>query len=342
MDLVPAPLADIDPASGSAALTPAVSTFRPAWWLPHAHLQTLWAAIVRRAPRLTLLPERLELPDGDFVDLLWTRSPCRGPLLVVLHGLEGSIRSNYVAGMLAAGASRGWCAVLMHFRGCSGVHNRLDRSYHSGDTGDIGWLLEQLALRAPGARMAAVGYSLGGNVLLKYLGERGRSAPLAAAAAVSVPFELADSAARLTRGLSRLYQQVLLDSLKQKLRDKFRRRPAPVDLTALARCGDFPAFDAHVTAPLHGYAGVHDYYRSASCRQYLHAIEVPTLIVHAVDDPFMTPACIPHDSELGPGVRLELCGAGGHVGFVTGSVPWRAGYWLEARIPEFLAPYLES
>ena len=163
--------------------------FRPAWWLRNPHLQTLWPALLRRPPRVALRRERIELPDGDFLDLDWAAPPGRA-LVLVVHGLEGSSRSGYARGMMAAAVARGWGAVTMNFRGCSGSHNRLDRSYHSGETGDLAHVVERLSREFRGLPIAAVGYSLGGNALLKWLGETGAACPLVAAVAVSVPLRL--------------------------------------------------------------------------------------------------------------------------------------------------------
>lgn len=327
------------PMAGNASATDpetAPGSFRPAWWLRSPHLQTVWPVAFRRRPRLSLAHERLELPDGDFLDLAWL-DPGEGPLVVLLHGLEGGIRSAYAAGMMRALAGAGCGAVLMHFRGCGGAPNRLPRSYHSGETGDLDFVLRALGRRAPGRPLAALGYSLGGNVLLKWLGERGRDAPLAAAAAVSVPFDLHDAAARLERGASRLYQWWLLRRLRAKTRDKAARGILPARYGRVGHLESFRAFDEHVTAPLHGFAGADDYYTRSSSRRYLAGIRVPTLVVHAEDDPFMTPRAVPGADELPPAVRLELSAHGGHVGFVAGALPLRPRYWLEARIPPFLA-----
>lgn len=312
------------------------SDFQPAWWLPGPHLQTLWPALCRRLPPVGVRRERLELADGDFVDLDWSLNPA-GPVVVILHGLEGSSASGYARGLLAAAVRRGWRAVVLHFRGCSGQPNRLARSYNAGDTVDLAAVVEELRRREPATPLAAVGYSLGGNVLLKWLGETA-CCPLAAAAAVSVPLVLDLAAQRLQRGFSRLYQRHLLRNLKAAYRRKFRHRTdLPLPLAGLAGLRDFYAFDDRVTAPLHGYAGVHDYYARASCRQYLKNIRTPTLILHALDDPFMRPAVVPAAAELSPWVILELSRHGGHVGFVAGGLPWRPRYWLEERIPAFLA-----
>ena len=314
----------------------APSSFRPAWWLSSAHLQTAWQTLFRRPPAVRLRRERLHLPDGDFLDLDWTLNEA-APVAVVLHGLEGSSRSPYARGTLDVLARHGWRAVLMHFRGCSGEPNRLDRGYHSGDTADLEHVVELLRAREPRAPLAAVGYSLGGNVLLKWLGERGARAPVCAAVAVSVPFMLGRVADRLEHGLSRAYQWWLLHSMRTGLRRKFARRPAPVDLTGLSAWRTFRSFDEHVTAPLHGFAGAEDYYRRASSRPFLRGIGVPTLILHARDDPFMDPDVIPASEELSATTTLELSERGGHVGFVAGASPWKPRYWLEERIPAFLA-----
>jgi hypothetical protein len=236
-------------------------------------------------------------------------------------------------GLLASLAARGCGAVVAQFRGCSGRPNRLARSYHSGDTGDLRAVLAALVQRHPGRMLGAAGFSLGGNVLLKYLGECAEATPLAAAVAVSVPFELARGAARLNSGFSRLYQWHLVASLRAKARAKFATRAGcPVPLAALDGLRDFWTFDDRVTAPLHGFRDVHDYYARSSCRQFLPRIRVPTLVVHAVDDPFLSSDAIPTAAELPPAVTLELHPHGGHVGFVAGRWPWRAEYWLEQRI----------
>ena len=287
--------------------------------------------------------EQLQLPDGDFVDLCWTAG-ATAPLVLVLHGLEGSIASPYVRGMLAAVHARGWRGVLMHFRGCSGRRNRLDRSYHSGDTGDIKFLVHTLRARFPGLPLAAVGFSLGGNALLKYLGEHGADAGLQAAAAVSVPYDLAAGAARLDSGFSRLYQWHLLRSLRRKVADKFRGRELHIlglPARQLQQLDNFWKFDHAVTARLHGFKDVHDCYARSSSRQYLARIRVPTLLVHARDDPFMTPAAVPTPAELADCVTLELSEHGGHVGFVAGNLPWQPRFWLEQRIPAFLRTHIE-
>lgn len=320
-----------------------IASYRPAWWLPSGHAQTLWAALARRRRPPPHRQEQLELPDGDFVDLCWMPGDS-GPIVIVLHGLEGGIASPYASGILTAIAACGWRAVLMHFRGCSGRQNRHDRSYHSGDTGDVAFLVAELRRRHPGTPLAAVGYSLGGNALLKYLGETGSGSGLAGAAAVSVPYLLADGAGRLDRGFSRLYQWNLLRSLQRKVAAKFRGRERAVlnlDAGDIRGLDTFWKFDDAVTARLHGFRDVHDYYARSSSRQYLGRIRTPTLLIHALDDPFMTPAVLPSPGELAGMVQLEVHGRGGHVGFVGGNGPWAPRYWLEERIPDFLRTHIE-
>jgi len=315
--------------------------FRPAWWLPGPHAQTLWPALARRTPLPPLVHEELTLPDGDFVDL--HRSPrAHGPVVALFHGLEGSLHSHYARGLIAAVHRVGWRCVFMHFRGCGGRHNRLSRSYHSGDTGDIGFLLRTLAEREPATPLAAVGVSLGGNALLKYLGEGDIPASLRAAVAVSVPLVLADGAERLHRGFSRIYERHLLRRLRRKFRDKFRGRPMPVPVDDLDALDSFRKFDGAITAPLHGFPDADDYYARSSSRQYLARIRTPTLIIQSADDPFLTQAALPRADELSESVWMELPEHGGHVGFTGGAFPWRPEYWLDNRVPAFLADHLES
>ncbi|HKK15169.1 MAG TPA: hydrolase, partial [Gammaproteobacteria bacterium] len=303
--------------------------------------QTIWPFIFPRGNKPALQRERLELPDTDFIDLAWTPET-GGPIVVLLHGLEGSVQSHYASGMMSTLSQRGWRAVMMHFRGCSGEHNRLARGYHSGDTGDFRFLLEQIRNRYPARRLAAVGYSLGGNVLLKYLGEEKKQTPLCSAVAVSVPFDLSSAADRLQQGFSRFYQRYLINKIRQRIKNKFRhRKDAPFNIAELQKWRNFHLFDNFVTAPLHGFASSQEYYRLCSSRQFLKSITIPTLLLQAIDDPFLATDAIPAGKELAEPVTLELSNKGGHVGFIGGRVPWRPERWLEQRVPDYLADYLE-
>ena len=316
--------------------------FKPAWWLFNPHLQTIWPALIRRdIKNLKLIRERLELPDGDFIDLDWVGRNQTGPLVVIMHGLEGSIDSHYSKGMLLSIYKQGWRGVFMHFRGCSGEPNRLDRGYHSGETTDFAYLVKTLHEREPATPIAAIGYSLGGNVLLKWLGETGDKNPLKAGIAISVPFELHKSAERIQEGFSRFYQWYFLKCLRDRLGEKFQNKPPSIDLSCLDTVQTMRDFDEQLTAPLHGFSGADEYYHTASSRQYLRHIQVPTLIVHSKDDPFMSEDVIPNSYELSPHVNLEVTDAGGHVGFVGGKYPWKPVYWLEERVPDFLKQHLK-
>lgn len=319
------------------------NTFKPAWWLRNPHLQTLWAALLRPKIKLSVRSERLELSDGDFLDLAWVGQGS-GPRVLILHGLNGSLDSPYARGILQAINNRGWRGVFMHFRGCSGEPNRLAQSYHSGETRDLQAVITELIHREPNSPLFAIGYSLGGNVLLKWLGEIGESGianPLKAAVAISIPFELAKTAEHLKTGFSRLYQWHLLRELSASHHRKFKDLPKPsviknVDVTRLKT---FWEFDNAITAPLHGFKNADDYYEKSSSRQYLSKIKTPTLILHARNDPFTTSNALPEMHEVSAYVLLEFSEDGGHVGFISGKYPWKPVYWLENRIIDYLKFY---
>ncbi len=309
------------------------SAFEPAWWLPGHHPPTLWPSLFRRRPALPgLQRERVELPDGDFLDLSWHGEE-QAPIVMLLHGLEGSLDSHYARPLLKALADAGYLACMMHFRGCSGEPNRLPRSYHSGDSAELQTITEHIRHSRKQPVHAIIGFSLGGNVLLKWLGEQGAAAGIHRAMAVSVPFLLDQAADRLDQGFSRLYQKHLLDSLKKKYREKFRYMPSPLGVD-LDQIRNFRQFDEQITAPLHGFAGADDYYRRCSCRQFIPGIRVPTLILHDRYDPFMWPHTVPEEDELPEKVVLELAEGGGHAGFVCNA---GCGYWTDRRLLEWLA-----
>jgi len=324
----------------SASDGPLAEGFRPAWWLSNRHLQTIWPVLCRRRVALETRRERLELPDGDFLDVDWVGRA--GPIVIVLHGLQGSSESSYARGLLREIAARGWRGALMHFRGCSGEANRLPRSYHSGETSDVDWLARELRRREPDTPLAAVAYSLGGNVLLKWLGESGARSPLRAAVAVSVPFELGAAADSMRSGLPRIYERYLVRRLRQAVHAKMANGSFALALSraAVDRLRSFREFDDTVTAPMHGFASAQDYYDRCSSRSFVCRIEVPTLILHAADDPLMHPEVIPSPEERSEAVSLEVSPKGGHVGFVSGAWPWSARYWLEERIPRFLQAHV--
>lgn len=307
------------------------SAFVPAWWLRNRHLQTIIPNTFRPLPRQALRRERIELPDGDFVDADWTTGN-NGPVVILLHGLEGSRDSRYAAWMLKRLDDAGYRGVILHFRSCSGEPNRKASAYHSGHTEDFNYFLDLLRNREPTARVAAIGYSLGGNALLKWLGEKGCASTLETAVAVSVPFRLDQCSRAVNRGFSRVYQRHLLRRMLRTARKKLQIIHAAGHRPDLDAIRNFRDFDDALTAPLHGFENAEDYYARCSSAGFLWRIATPTLVLHASDDPFMTPDTVPREAELSRAVTLELSDHGGHVGFVGGRTPWKPEFWLEQRI----------
>ncbi|ADO74544.1 hydrolase [Stigmatella aurantiaca] len=310
--------------------------FAPASRLASPHAQTIYASLVRPTRAPPLRRERHELSDGDFVDLDTLHGREGAPHVMVLHGLEGSSGSGYVTAILRGAAERGWGATALNFRSCSGEPNRLARSYHSGEIGDALEVMKLLRQRFPGP-LYAVGFSLGANVLCRLLEETGDAAPVEAAAAVSAPFAL-DACCRKIDGpgpFQRLYRERFLRTLKQKARAKLRRFPGAFDRQAMEAAHSIRAFDDAVTAPLHGFRDAAHYYAEASSGPRLHAIQRPTLLLSASDDPMLEAPVIPPGAASNPLLSPVLTEQGGHVGFVSGH--WRAPrFWGEAQVLAFL------
>lgn len=330
---------------------PSHPCFRPALGLGNPHLQTLWGPLWRKLPPLERQRERLWLEDGDFLDLDWhgPHQP-HAPVVLVLHGLTGSSNSPYVAGLQRQLGALGCASVAVNWRGCSGEPNLLPRSYHSGASDDLGLVLEHLGRARPLAPLYAVGYSLGGNILLKHLGETGSASPLQAAVAVSVPFRLDQCADRIALGFSKVYQAHFMRAMLAYLRDKQRRFEHDGQHAGLATLADlgplqgiktFWDFDGRITAPLHGFTDAEEYYRRSSSRYYLGEITKPTLIIQAQDDPFVFAHSLPTADEMSSTIEFELQARGGHVGFVDGSLK-QPGYYLERRIPQWLKQQMEG
>jgi uncharacterized protein len=324
---------------------PNKSTFKPAWWLNNCHLQTIYPALFRNVPDPPdYYRERMVTPDDDFLDIDFCGQG-KQPLVILLHGLTGSSQSSYIKGLQHILLKQGYRTAAINFRGCSGHSNNSARCYHSGETEDIHTLYQTLRQREPSTPIAVVGFSLGGNVLLKWLGEQGQHIDLFAAVAVSVPLILGICATKLDSGFSTLYRRNLLDELNAYMTNK-RQHLENIgalgeamkikDLGDLSTIESFWQYDDRVVAKLHGFADVHDYYNRSSSRQFLKSIAVPTLVIQSVDDPFMTPEVLPGLDELSPLVQLELVPNGGHVGFISGHIPFKPQYWLEQRVPEFL------
>ena len=336
----------------SVAFANVVEPYVAPWWLFGAHGETIAPALFASRPQVRYLRERWDTPDGDFIDVdrvepesAAAASDARPapPTLVVFHGLEGSAQSRYVRGLMAAAAARGWRGVAPHFRGCSGTINRAPRFYHSGDSAEIDWVLERVAAtRAWGdstsrAPLYAVGISLGGNALLKWLGERGRSACglVTRAAAVSAPLDLTASGAALSRGFNLVYSRVFLRTLKAKSLAKLMQFPGLFDRDSMLAAPHLHAFDDVVTAPLHGFRDADDYWRRAAAKPLLATIEVPTLILNAKNDPFLPAASLPRPGDVSDAVQLEFPDSGGHVGFMHADAACRD--WMPARVMDFLA-----
>ncbi len=310
------------------------SKFQPAWWLRNPHLQTLWAAKVHPAPVPIVSRERLTTPDGDFVDLDWT-SKKDGPVAVIFHGLTGSFKSKYVRSIMSVLQARGFNTVLMHFRGCSGEPNLTRGSYHSGHTVDIEFVINTVANRFPDKKIIAIGYSLGGNALLKYLATA-NAIPLHYAVSVCPPLVLKEGAKRINTGFSRIYQKTLIKQMSAALRNKHAKYPAlGLDQYPYESTRDFISWDDQITAPLHGYASGEDYYNRASTLSDLKDISTDTHVLFSTDDPFFTARCIPQqDEQLSSRVTFELVAGAGHVGFISGNVPCFGNDWLRSRVAE--------
>lgn len=318
--------------------------YRPAWWLPGPHSATLWGRLGRREPRLPVRTERWDTPDGDFVELArldGQRGP-ESPRLLLLHGLEGGVDSHYARAMFREAQARGWAADLLLFRTCGSEPNRLPRSYHSGETSDPHWVIQQLVQAYPGAPLGLMGVSLGGNVLCKLLGETGNDLPpqIKGAVAMSVPFDLAAASRHIGRGFGALYEKRFLRTLIPKALAKIARHPELESLRTVTRARTLWEFDDAFTAPLHGFRDAADYYARASSLPYLSGIRRPTLLLSAVDDPFLPPHVLDEVRAAVTGVpvvEIEFPARGGHVGFTSYTRPWRPWYYGEWRAATFLA-----
>ncbi len=319
------------------------SAFRPASWLTNPHAQTIFPCLpwAWRRP-LALRREIVELPDGDATTADWAEQSASDnsgtPLLVILHGLEGSSDSTYARTLMHAALDRGWEACVLHFRDCGDYRNRLPRRYHAGETSDVRYFLENVAASSDRPILIA-GFSLGGNVLLKYLGEVGADSPVGGAAAVCVPLDLQACSTALNKGFSKLYQRLLIGNMRKAAARKFGPDTNAFNWDRAMAAITFDEFDDAVTAPLHGFAGKDDYYGQCSSIYFLDRIRLPTLILNAADDPFMSPDMIPSETSLAESVTLEVSDAGGHVGFIEGGTPWQPRYYLPGRLLQYLGAY---
>ncbi|RAI37282.1 alpha/beta hydrolase [Rhodoplanes roseus] len=299
---------------------------RAPWWLPGGNAQTIWPALCS-SPRAAEMPayarERWTTPDGDFIDVDHLPGPPDAPWLVLFHGLESSSASRYAVAFALAARARGWRFSVPHFRGCSGEPNLAPRSYHSGDFEEIGWILARIRAQA-GVPVLAAGVSLGGNALLRFAEEAGEGAAtvVRAVAAVSAPVDLAAAGAAIDRGFNRLvYARMFLRSMKPRALAALARHPGLFDRERLLAARTLRDFDDCFTAPLHGFAGVDDYWRRASAKPHLSTIRVPALVLNARNDPFVPARSLPTRDAVGSHVTLWQPEEGGHVGFASGAFP---------------------
>ena len=304
------------------------------FWLPGGHLQTIYTSLFLRAPRIDYRRERLELADGDFLDFNWIDGATGKPVVVLFHGLEGSAESHYARKLMETVKSRGWHGTVAHFRGCSGEDNRLPRAYFAGDSADVGRILQHVKSCHPDAPVYAVGVSLGGNALLKWLGEQQDAAcdRVECAASVSAPVDLAAAGNALDQGFNRrVYTARFLATLKQKALKKAREFPGLLDAQAISAATTFREFDTLVTARLHGFRDADDYWHKVSSKPLLKSITVPTLIINAKNDPFLPASALPVSADISPAVTIEQPDTGGHVSFPSGPFPGNIN-WLSQRL----------
>ena len=314
----------------------APSSYEPPCLLANGHLQTLLPALFRKVRGVAYQRERIATPDGDFLDLDWAAKDARR-LAVIAHGLEGDSTRTYVLGMVKALSRNGWDAVVWNARGCSGEPNRVLRFTHSGATEDLQTVISHLTETRDYDELALIGFSLGGNLTLKYLGDRGREldSRIKQAVAFSVPCDLRSSSLRLAGPINRIYMRRFLTSLRQKIRAKMKVLPGKIDDRDYGQLRTFKDFDDRYTAPIHGFADAEDYWRQCSCRPVLKNISIPTLLINAGNDPFLAEPCFPIvEAEASPNLHLEMPASGGHVGFI--SFNHQGEYWSESRAVSFL------
>jgi len=319
--------------------------FTPVRWASNRHLQTLLPVILNKRGSVVYDRQELILPDGDFVDLDWLNKPDSKtikPVLLIFHGLEGSSQSHYTRTLMQKAKQLNWHAVVMNFRSCSGRENIRPQLYHSGETADALFFINWVKQNFPLASLFAVGYSLGGNMLLKLAGEEGSKLALDALVSVSAPVKLDESTRYMVKGLSRFYQLYLLKQLKNKFLQKNRQHDYKLliglDKSDIIKCKDIREFDNLFTARIHGFKDAADYYEKSSAYQYINKIKKPCLILHANDDPIAPSSILPDNSSLPAPVQLEITTDGGHVGFLAGSIT-RPDYWLADRILAYFLQY---
>lgn len=327
------------------------SAFEPVSFLQNQHLQTLWPVFFRKPPKIKTSRERILTTDRDFIDLDWFEIPDR-PLIILLHGLASSSKAKYIRGLQKSLAKHGFASVAMNLRGCSGEPNNKVEGYHAGVSDDLELVVETLRKRFSDRPLGAIGYSLGANILLKWLSEKQEDATLFAGISVSAPLQLDLTTDRLQKGFSKIYEQYLLSFMKwhqyqkniklyqwehiPEIREMLKKVPP------LWKIDTISDFDELITAPLHGFQDAKHYYQTCSSRFMLKQIRTPTLIIHAKDDPFMPPEVLPHENELSNSVMVEVSDKGGHAGFVTFNRLRLPSYWIDMRAPQFFQQILSG
>lgn len=314
--------------------------YKSPWWMPNGHLQTIIPARLLKVPKVGYRRERWTTPDNDFIDLDYVdATPPKTPLVVLFHGLEGSSESHYARTLMSEVKQWAWAGVVVHFRGCSGELNKAPRFYHSGDSDEINWVLRRIHQQHPQRMLLVCGVSLGGNALLRWLGESQHQADFVqAAVAISAPLDLTEGGFALGKGFNRVYTSVFLSTLKTKCKNKLMQYPGLFDQKKMLTARNLYEFDNVVTAPLHGYQNTEDYWHRASAKHILNDITLPTLVLNARNDPFLPGKYLPQSaSEC---VKLEYPSFGGHVGFAGG---WLAdNKWLPKRILHFFNQHLPA
>lgn len=320
-------------------------SFKPAFGLSNKHIQTLYSSLFRKKISLDFEVECFKLPDGDFVDCYWLNKPSPKsdkPIVILFHGLAGSYESPYIQGAMKKLSQANFSSVVMHFRGCSGRANKLPRAYHSGETQDaLNWI-KHLKNSFPNSKLFSVGFSIGGNMLLKLLGEMGKDSILNGAISISAPLELNICADSIDKGFSKIYQKHLLKNLNISLKKKYEihdmQKFISLKKEDIDKIENFWEFDDLYTAPIHGFSSAKDYYEKSSSKQFLKDIKTKTLIIHSLDDPFMTPKILPTKNQISSYIELEITKYGGHVGFISGSFI-SPDYWLDNRIVNYFKSF---
>ena len=315
--------------------------FNPSFPLSNRHIQTLYAPLCRKQKPLDLEVEEFDFDDGDFIECHWYHKPSKDngtPIVTLFHGLEGSYKSPYIQGIMKALENIGYSVVIMHFRGCGDKPNRLPRAYHSGDTVDGRLWIEHIHKLYPSSKLLAIGYSMGGNVLLKLISEWGENSLISKAVSVSAPMKLDICANTINEGFAKIYQRHLLKNLKSTLLEKYKnhniKELVNLDEDRVKSISSIREFDELYTSKIHNFGSAQNYYNISSAKQYLHKITIPTLIIHALDDPFMSDKILPNKDEISKSITLDIQANGGHVGFVYGSL-FKPKYWLEDRVIEY-------